>query len=96
MKKSLIVFLGLTFSLSSLALTITDKTYEFTGNVTTISLTDSGGVINVVGKTSSTVNLNLKLDNFTFKARSQERSPLMMTATATVLADKVFGSARVL
>ena len=50
MKKSLIMFLGLTFSLSSLALTITDKPYKFTGNITTISLTDSGGVINVVGK----------------------------------------------
>ena len=67
MKKSLIVFLGLTFSLSSLALTITDKPYEFTGNVTTISLTDSGGVINVVGKTSQYgkvwLTYNLKLDN---------------------------------
>ena len=67
MKKSLIVFLGLTFSLSSLALTITDKPYEFTGSVTTISLTDSGGVINVVGNTSQYgkvwLTYNLKLDN---------------------------------
>ena len=67
MKKSLIVFLGLTFSLSSLALTITDKPYEFTGNVTTISLTDSGGVINVVGNTSQYgkvwLTYNLNLDN---------------------------------
>jgi hypothetical protein len=52
------------FSLNSYALDINGEPYEFTGSVSTITLTDDGGVINVVGETGQygkvwlTYNLN--------------------------------------
>ena len=62
------IFLALTFSVFSLntfALDINGEPYEFTGSISTITLTDDGGIINVVGETGQygkvwlTYNLNL-------------------------------------
>ena len=39
------------FSLNSFALDINGEPYEFTGSISTITLTDEGGVINAVGET---------------------------------------------
>ena len=55
------------FSLNSFALDINGEPYEFTGSVSTITLTDDGGVINVVGETGQYgkvwLTYNLNLDN---------------------------------
>ena len=64
------IFLSLilgVFSLNSFALDINGEAYEFTGSVSTITLTDEGGVINVVGETGQYgkvwLTYNLNLDN---------------------------------
>ena len=55
------------FSLNSFALDINGEPYEFTGSISTITLTDDGGVINVVGETGQYgkvwLTYNLNLDN---------------------------------
>ena len=55
------------FSLNSFALDLNGEPYEFTGSVSTITLTDDGGVINVVGETGQYgkvwLTYNLNLDN---------------------------------
>ena len=55
------------FSLNTLALDINGEPYEFTGSISTITLTDNGGVINAVGKTGQYgkvwLTYNLNLDN---------------------------------
>ena len=62
----LTLILGI-FSLNSFALDINGEPYEFTGSVSTITLTDDGGVINVVGETGQYgkvwLTYNLNLDN---------------------------------
>ena len=64
--KILAITLGV-FSLNSFALDINGEPYEFTGSVSTITLTDDGGVINVVGETGQYgkvwLTYNLNLDN---------------------------------
>ena len=64
------IFLTIIISFTSFysyGLNITDKPFEFTGNISSITLNDSGGVINVVGNTSqygkAWLTYNLKLDN---------------------------------
>ncbi|MDA9045878.1 hypothetical protein N9H86_01920 [Gammaproteobacteria bacterium] len=55
------------FSLNSFALDINGEPYEFTGSISTITLTDEGGVINAVGETGQYgkvwLTYNLNLDN---------------------------------
>ena len=55
------------FSLNSFALDINGEPYEFTGIISTITLTDEGGVINAVGETGQYgkvwLTYNLNLDN---------------------------------
>ena len=55
------------FSLNSFALDINGEPYEFTGNISSIMLTDDGGVINAVGETGQYgkvgLTYNLKIDN---------------------------------
>jgi hypothetical protein len=55
------------FSLNTLALDINGEPYEFTGSISTITLTDDGGVINAVGETGQYgkvwLTYNLNLDN---------------------------------
>lgn len=64
------IFLTLAFSVFSLntfALDINGEPYEFTGSISTITLTDDGGVINAVGETGQYgkvwLTYNLNLDN---------------------------------
>ena len=64
------IFLTILISLISsysYGLNITDKPFEFTGKISSISLNINGGVINVVGNTSQYgkvwLTYNLKLDN---------------------------------
>ena len=55
------------FSLNGFALDINGEPYEFTGSISTITLTDEGGVINAVGETGQYgkvwLTYNLNLDN---------------------------------
>ena len=55
------------FSLNTLALDINGEPYELTGSISTITLTDDGGVINAVGETGQYgkvwLTYNLNLDN---------------------------------
>ena len=64
--KILAITLGV-FSLNSFALDINGEPYEFTGNISSIMLTDNGGVINAVGETGQYgkvwLTYNLKIDN---------------------------------
>ena len=64
--KILAITLGV-FSLNSFALDINGEPYEFTGNISSIMLTDDGGVINAVGETGQYgkvwLTYNLKIDN---------------------------------
>ena len=66
MKNIIAITLGV-FSLNSLALDINGEAYEFTGSISSITLTDEGGVINVVGETGQYgkvwLTYNLKIDN---------------------------------
>lgn len=66
MKNIIAITLGI-FSLNSLALDINGEAYEFTGSISSITLTDEGGVINVVGETGQYgkvwLTYNLNLDN---------------------------------
>ena len=69
-KKMKNIFLTLVlgmFSLNSFALDINGEPYEFTGSISTITLTDEGGVINAVGETGQYgkvwLTYNLNLDN---------------------------------
>ena len=64
------IFLTILISLISsysYGLNITDKPFEFTGKISSITLNDNGGVINAVGNTSQYgkvwLTYNLKLDN---------------------------------
>ena len=64
--KILAIALGV-FSLNSFALDINGEPYEFTGNISSIMLTDDGGVINAVGETGQYgkvwLTYNLRIDN---------------------------------
>ena len=55
------------FSLNTFAFNINGEPYEFTGSISTITLTDDGGVINAVGETGQYgkvwLTYNLNLDN---------------------------------
>ena len=55
------------FSLNTFALDINGEPFEFTGSISTITLTDDGGVINAVGETGQYgkvwLTYNLNLDN---------------------------------
>tara|TARA_B100001094_G_C17616278_1_gene523696 strand:+ start:91 stop:510 length:420 start_codon:yes stop_codon:yes gene_type:complete len=66
MKNIIAITLGV-FSLNSFALDINGEAYEFTGSISSITLTDEGGVINVVGETGQYgkvwLTYNLKIDN---------------------------------
>jgi hypothetical protein len=64
------IFLALVFGVfasNTYALDIKGDSYDFTGNITSITLTDEGGVINVVGETGEYgkvwLTYNLNLDN---------------------------------
>ena len=64
------IFLTILISLISsysYGLNITDKPFEFTGKISSITLNNNGGVINAVGNTSQYgkvwLTYNLKLDN---------------------------------
>ena len=64
------IFLALTFSVFSVntfALDMNGEPYEFTGSISTITLSDDGGIINVVGETGQYgkvwLTYNLNLDN---------------------------------
>jgi hypothetical protein len=67
MKNILLTFAFGVFSLNTFALDINGQPYEFTGNISSITLTDEGGVINVVGETGQYgkvwLTYNLNLDN---------------------------------
>ena len=67
MKNIFLTLILWVFSLNSFALDINGEPYEFTGSVSTITLTDDGGVINVVGETGQYgkvwLTYNLNLDN---------------------------------
>ena len=67
------IFLALVFGVfasNTYALDIKGDAYDFAGNITSITLTDEGGVINVVGETGEygkvwlTYNLNLDRLNY--------------------------------
>ena len=67
MKNLILTLVFGVFSLNSLALDINGEPYEFTGNISSITLTDNGGVINVVGETGQYgkvwLTYNINLDN---------------------------------
>ena len=67
MKNKLLAITLCVFSLNSFALDINGEPYEFTGNISSIMLTDDGGVINAVGETGQYgkvwLTYNLKIDN---------------------------------
>ena len=67
MKNIFLTFAFGVFSLNTFALDINGEPYEFTGSISTITLTDDGGVINAVGETGQYgkvwLTYNLNLDN---------------------------------
>ena len=67
MKNIILVTMLWAFSLNSFAIDINGEAYEFTGSISSITLTDEGGVINVVGETGQYgkvwLTYNLKIDN---------------------------------
>ena len=67
MKNIFLVLVFGVFASNIYALEIKGDAYEFTGNITSITLTDEGGVINVVGETGEYgkvwLTYNLNLDN---------------------------------
>ena len=67
MKNIFLVLVFGVFASNSYALDIKGDAYDFTGNITSITLTDEGGVINVVGETGEYgkvwLTYNLNLDN---------------------------------
>ena len=65
MKNIIAITLGV-FSLNSLALDINGEAYEFTGSISSITLTDEGGVINVVGETGQYGKVWLTYNNPTY------------------------------
>ena len=67
MKNIFLVLVFGIFASNTYALGINGDAYDFTGNITSITLTDEGGVINVVGETGEYgkvwLTYNLNLDN---------------------------------
>ena len=67
MKNIFLVLVFGVFASDIYALDIKGDAYDFTGNITSITLTDQGGVINVVGETGEYgkvwLTYNLNLDN---------------------------------
>lgn len=67
MKNIFLVLVFGVFASNIYALDINGDAYDFTGNITSITLTDEGGVINVVGETGEYgkvwLTYNLNLDN---------------------------------
>ena len=67
MKNIFLVLVFGVFTSNTYALDIKGDAYDFTGNITSITLTDEGGVINVVGETGEYgkvwLTYNLNLDN---------------------------------
>ena len=67
MKKTILSLMLIMVSFSTYGLDIRGDANSFTGNITSITLTDEGGVINVVGSTGKYgkvwLTYNLKLDN---------------------------------
>ena len=67
MKNIFLVLVFGVFASNTYALDIKGDAYDFTGNITSITLTDEGGVINVVGETGQYgkvwLTYNLKIDN---------------------------------
>ena len=67
MKNIFLVLVFGVFASDIYALDIKGDAYDFTGNITSITLTDEGGVINVVGETGEYgkvwLTYNLNLDN---------------------------------
>ena len=67
MKNILLTLIFGVFSLNTVALDINGEPYEFAGSVSSITLTNEGGVINVVGETGQYgkvwLTYNLNLDN---------------------------------
>lgn len=67
MKNIFLVLVFGVFASNTYALDINGDAYDFTGNITSITLTDEGGVINVVGETGEYgkvwLTYNLNLDN---------------------------------
>ena len=67
MKNIFLVLVFGIFASNTYALDINGDVYDFTGNITSITLTDEGGVINVVGETGEYgkvwLTYNLNLDN---------------------------------
>jgi len=67
MKKTILSLMLIMGSFSAYGLDIHGDANSFTGNITSVTLTDEGGVINVVGSTGKYgkvwLTYNLKLDN---------------------------------
>jgi|TARA_B100000959_G_scaffold89652_1_gene95218 hypothetical protein len=67
MKKTILSLMLIMGSFSAYGLDIQGDANSFTGNITSVTLTDEGGVINVVGSTGKYgkvwLTYNLKLDN---------------------------------
>ena len=67
MKNIFLVLVFGVFTSNTYALDIKGDAYDFTGNITSITLTNEGGVINVVGETGEYgkvwLTYNLNLDN---------------------------------
>ena len=97
MKNIIAITLGV-FSLNSLALDINGEAYEFTGSISSITLTDEGGVINVVGETGQYgkvwLTYNLKIDNPNNPSQGSfagRATALIAKEIEMVQADKAFG-----